>query len=667
MAEGIKLYKHFIDQINLIGKPKRAWFTTFNFDVHFFEKYILSALLGLPYKDLKNSYDYESLNDQLAQDANILDDDKLEVKVFYDYRALHLGNKPKQTTIQLHPIDIKEVNGLNPNINFVDGVFHPKVILIETVTSEYWLMVSSANLTFGGWSNNRECFFCEKIKDKTIAREVGQFFMGITNSIRGFKDNTLLAKLTSGKFGGNESRWKFFSSFSKKRFLDQLNPYNEPSSLSVWSPYFADDLPSVIQNMRDDGYFDEINIVPAKNEIQKIRITKESFLACLNQGDVTFKQDRLPLLAQDSFVHAKVWLTPHALAIGSWNMTHSGMNSSSKANNNIEAGIIYSLNEKMFKKILDHNVTIPLKAFSHYDKAELEKEKEEILNPYIISVDLIADWDSLTIKLVNPTYNKFIKQFDEDCIVTLPGIGIRRINILENEVSFRGYQTDLLTDRMFEVQDHSGKPMFRGYIREIGLANRPVNSFGSIDDYLKGWVLERPEDKQEMHRLSYKVEEEFGDELSEQTRKILYSNDQNAWFTSFHAFECIIKRIDKAFINYKYKKEQIAELKRIGRVLPGSLSELRKHLCELKVSLEKDKSNFIKSPIYLWFLIEKANTVFKYFNDKICLQEEYIERIKNLSLNQLLTKQQLDELGEAKLIKWIGYIRTKLRNNAYQS
>jgi hypothetical protein len=41
MAEGLKLYKHFIEQLSKLGPIKRAWFTTFNLEIGFFEKYIL--------------------------------------------------------------------------------------------------------------------------------------------------------------------------------------------------------------------------------------------------------------------------------------------------------------------------------------------------------------------------------------------------------------------------------------------------------------------------------------------------------------------------------------------------------------------------------------------------------------------------------------------------
>ena len=78
MAEVIKLYKHFTEQINKIGKPKRAWFTTFNLDIHFFEKYILSSLLGYSFKELKSPYEYEALNAHLANDQEALEDDKVK-------------------------------------------------------------------------------------------------------------------------------------------------------------------------------------------------------------------------------------------------------------------------------------------------------------------------------------------------------------------------------------------------------------------------------------------------------------------------------------------------------------------------------------------------------------------------------------------------------------
>lgn len=660
MAEGIKLYKHFSDQISKIGRPKRAWFTTFNLDIHFFEKYILSALMDVSYKELKSPYDFEALNDQLANEQESLEEDRMEVRVFYDYRALQVSSKPKQTSVHIHSVDIKQLSGLNSEIKFTEGVFHPKVVLIETVTGEYWLMVSSANLTFGGWAKNRECFFCEKIEDTRIGRDVGLFFTGITTSIKAMQDNELLIKLNSGKFGQVACKWYFFSSFNRGDFLNQVNPSREAFPLKVWSPYFADNLDEILDDLIEEEYFDKIEIVPAKNEAQKIRITEEVYNTCNEKKEISFKQDKLPASANEAFVHAKVWLTPKALAIGSWNMTKSGMNISETKNNNVEAGIIYNISSRDYENILIQYPTSALRSPGHYTEDELKGEKEDVLDEYLVTVDLVADWDNLIIKLINPAYNKLISQVGADCIIQLPGIGKQKITILENDVSFREHIITLLTDRYFELENGNGKSLYKGYLQEIGLINRPVNSFENIDDYLKGWVSEMPEDKTELHRLAYKVEEDFGDELSQQTRKILMGDDQNAWFTSFHAFECIINRIIQT--DQFYKRDRVTELKRIGRSLPGSLSELRKHLSMLKETYEIDNSNFLKSPIYLWFLIEKANAVFKYFNQRIGIQEENIRPIKNLHFESLFTKNQVAEIGKENIQKWMLYTKSKLYN-----
>lgn len=662
MGEGIKLYKKFFEQINKMGRPKRAWFTTFNLDVDFFEKYILSALMSSPYTDLKSPYDYEALSAQLANEQESLAEDRMEVRVFYDYRALIQANKPKQTSVHLHPIDIKQLTGLNPDLKFSEGVFHPKVVLIETISGEYWLMVSSANLTFGGWAKNRECFFCEKIESTKIARNVGLFFEGITSQIKGFKENQLLAKLSGGLFGKKDTKWYFFSSFNHNRFLDQLNNTRFPCPLKVWSPYFAGDLDIMLKETIGNEYFIDIILVPAKNERQKIRITEQTYLACQKVKEISFKQEKLPAAANESFVHAKVWLTPSSLAIGSWNMTRSGMNIALNKNNNVEAGIIYELTPKAYENILDQYPSTALKSPEHFSEEEMAEEKEEILDDFSIAVDLVANWDNLVIKLSAPGFTKLISHLPGDSFIQLPGIGKRDIKILENDISFRNYSQVLLTDRYFEIANNKGKIYFKGYIREIGLISRPVNSFQNIDDYMKGWVSGMPESKEELIKPSYgnKVEEEFGDELSAQTRKILMSDDQNAWFSSFHAFESIIKRINETDQFYKYSK--IEELKRIGRVLPGSLSELKKHLLLLRESYEKDRGNFLKSPIYLWFLIEKANVVFRYFNRKIEISEEYIKPLHNFSIEEVFSENQLAEYGKEQLQSWAEYITSKLQN-----
>ena len=658
MSGGVKLYKHFIDEIAQLGKIKRAWFTTFNFDISFFEKYILTALTGSHYSEVKTPQDYEAISSQLSNDNYFTAADEIEVKVFCDYRVEKPTGRPKQTVIDVYKVDINNIKGINSSLKFTDGVFHPKVILLESYNGEYLLMVGSANLTFGGWAHNRESFFCDKILNTEVAREIGLFFSGITSNYKDLNNHPLLAKLNSGKFGNDSTKWSFVSSFSKTSFLNRIIKKGEEHPLTIWSPYFGGDLTQIVNELQEKG-FNSIDIIPSKTESQKIRITESNYQECKKNKDIRFLQDRLPKVAIDSFVHAKVWLTPKALAIGSWNMTRSGMNISTKKNNNIEAGIIIGLTTREYNEIIKENSLSILQSPIHCTKEELEDEKNEFIDDFPIALDLIVDWDKLEIQLGSPRYNHLINSIKSDDVIKLPGIGKLNISRLSTPVDIRHTYKHLLNDRFFEIQSKQGEILYRGYLREIGLVSRPVNGFKSIDDFFKGWVSESPENKTDWHRPVYVIEEEYGDDFSQQTRQILLSEDQNAWFTSFNAFEKMINRIQAT--SALTKKDRLVELKRIGRVLPGSLSELKTHLESLLSHYRTSKESFKKSPIYLWFLIEKANQIFLLFNEQVEVSSEHIKKIKNLNLKEILSPEQLNENGEVNIQKWMNYVSTKLK------
>ena len=126
MTEDLKLYAHFVDKLARIGPIKRAWFTTFNLDISFFEKYLLSALLNKEHQDIKTPHDYEALSAELANDDSELDGQKTEVRVFHDFRTLKVEGKPKQTAVHLHAIDLKQLKTENAS-QFYKGVFHPEI------------------------------------------------------------------------------------------------------------------------------------------------------------------------------------------------------------------------------------------------------------------------------------------------------------------------------------------------------------------------------------------------------------------------------------------------------------------------------------------------------------------------------------------------------------
>lgn len=652
MEKQIKLYKHFVEKIGELGQIKRAWFTTFNLDISFFEKYILSAILGKEFNEVKTALDYEALNENLANDIDEIPEDKVDVRVFYDYRMLKLEGGAKQTTVHLHPINTSRLKKSKSG-SFEKGVFHPKVCLFQTRKDELWLMCSSANLTFGGWARNRESFFLEKINNNKNAREVGAFFSDLTNSIKEFKEDLLLKKLNNGRFGSKETNWQFLSSFSKETLINRLIKDN-PKHLRVWSPYYAENISELIKSTLNG--IKEIELVPAKTETQKIRITELEYKSCLDLGNIKFLQDLLEKENAEAFVHAKVWLTNSKIAIGSWNMTHAGMNLSKQGNNNIEAGVIVNITNQQYKHIISIHKTQELFNHDFCSAEELDKEKSEILDDFKTSVELVLDWDKQLIKLEQPTLRVLIKEIGADSKINLAGLGSLDISVFETPISIQGHQNNLSRDRFFEITDKAQKSLFKGYLREVGLAYRPVMSFENIDDYLKGWVNESPEDKSEYHNLAYNSIEK---NLLAQTKTILESSGQNTWFSSFQAFESIINRLKKTM--ELPKPQRVVELKKIGRALPGSLNELKNHLLELKKLYTINPEKFKKSPLYLWFLIERANSIFSFYNQLINSNSEYIEVIPNLDFKKCFTYGKLTTSQNMGISKWKKLIEEQLK------
>ena len=279
-----------------------------------------------------------------------------------------------------------------------------------------------------------------------------------------------------------------------------------------------------------------------------------------------------------------------------------------------------------------------------------------MLEPFVVAVDLLIDWNSLQLSMVMPSYAKLLKHVQEDDWVVLPGFGKQRISVLEKPFSIRQHNNAFLTDRYFEIITKSGSIAYKGFIREKGLAQRPASEFKSIDDFLKGWINELPEDREELHRPAFNSEE---DEVSRATHDILTSGHQNDWFTGFQAFESILNRIHK--IPNQPVKQKRMQLIQIGRVIPGNLNELRKHLSQLLHLYQQKKEEFNKSPIYLWFLIEKANYVFRQYNLAIQISDETITAIKNIPFMELFTPEQIKQLGKDNIERWRQYTLQKLK------
>jgi hypothetical protein len=79
----------------------------------------------------------------------------------------------------------------------------------------------------------------------------------------------------------------------------------------------------------------------------------------------------------------------------------------------------------------------------------------------------------------------------------------------------------------------------------------------------------------------------------------------------------------------------------------------------LDAYLSKEK-DFRISKVYLWFLIEKANAVFKLFNDESKLNNEMLDAIDQGKLDSELLK--INSGNSKGVKKWKAFIKSELNN-----
>lgn len=652
-----------------VGQLRRAWFTTFNLDIHFFERFVFPLLVGKDHAQLQTQLDYETLSQSLDYESEQPEPGRIEVRVFYDFRKLEQSAQVKLTTVRLHPVNVADLRNAEGKKAFTGGVFHPKVALLENQDGALWLMSGSANLTLSGWSRNCECLSFEPLADAINVRRVGAFFHELfrrTNKSRLADQHPLLDRLLNGRgfkasHDGKLRDWVFLSSFNGEAVLDRLTADGH-SALTVWSPYFEGDLGSLVDQFPED--LDEINLVPAPNREGRIGISDKAHKGVQKSERIRLLEDvkRSP----EQFTHAKIWFCGNKLAIGSWNCTEAGLNLSNKSKNNVEAGMIHILSTRE-KNALSEDYRLRILKTPHLSsEAELEQDKEGLLEDFAFAVALEINWTSLTVSVADPesadALQANVKSTD---ILILPGLGKCDPMKLMEGISVRSHASHFLTDRSYSFESAEGKTLYRGYLQESGLDERPVQRFKDLDDYLSGWIKGKPEDQTFRHQLNYAPIVDAGDDLADQTKAILSSESRNTWFTAFFAFDQIAYRILQVKKNLKTKNERQQAFILLGRTLPGNLNELRGHLQTLLDLFHTEREQFRKSPVYLWFLVEKANAVFDLFNTESQLDEERIPALRNLSLESLLPEATASEEAAASLKKWKRLVTTKLNDWAW--
>ena len=144
MTKPFKLIEAFSEQVKYLGPLKRAWFTTFNLNIDFFERHVLSTLLerDKPRSRIDFELMQQTLNGKLKETkkSNGEIESAIDVKIFADQRMYDAGDV-KRTAIEIY--------GVNPSLldkhRFGDSaLFHPKVIYLEDEQGQAILGVGSA-------------------------------------------------------------------------------------------------------------------------------------------------------------------------------------------------------------------------------------------------------------------------------------------------------------------------------------------------------------------------------------------------------------------------------------------------------------------------------------------------------------------------------------------
>jgi len=136
------LYQQFKKVLEELGDLKLAWFTSFNMDIYFVEKYLLSDINQMPPEDFRSLRDYEVLNECLHQRDE--GDKKIDIRFFYDYRANN-STDGKKTCVSTVPVNSKNLG--NEDGKVFNGVFYPKIALFVNHSNQAYVLAASANLS----------------------------------------------------------------------------------------------------------------------------------------------------------------------------------------------------------------------------------------------------------------------------------------------------------------------------------------------------------------------------------------------------------------------------------------------------------------------------------------------------------------------------------------
>lgn len=579
----MKLIDELRAQVKSLGPIRRAWFTTFNLGIPFFETHVLPALLSL--EKPANRADYEDIQQQIAE---------TDVRIFCDLRAVE-ADQLKRTAVRIH--------GLLPfrmdEARFVpDSLFHPKVILLQDASGRMVLGSGSANLTVSGWGRNQEVFTFRPVSTPEQHKQIRRFFDPLVEAAS-IRD---LPPPIKAKFQEGDPTWRFVHSFDREPFLRQLLENADAEQLSIWSPYFARDLSALLTRIRSD--FAEglkFSIVPDRVANKHVRTVKTVQLAeMLERRDLLFHLPPSPRAQEIEITHAKLWLASGSelsrLAIGSWNCT--GRGTASFERRNIEAGFIMEVPPST--EIIGQ--PIEERAVDFCSVEELDREALELLDPPPFELEVVFNWSTSCYQVDGRLFG--------DAPVSgyqlhLPALAAptrlvwqsrRRDGAWPLQASTHEVLNDesLLANHCYEVR-MGGELVHRGLIQETEQACRRSQGYDSLLDLLNDLIADVKPGASETTRLRKTLRHnDVPEEELPPLQELGQGGTALSYFRVFQGFEKFRRKLREA--------KSWDEVEKLLFVHAGSLQELAARV--------EQQVRGTENPVFNWLLVRELRTLY---------------------------------------------------------
>lgn len=577
----MKLLNAFRDQVKTLGPLKRAWFTTFNLGIPFFETHVLPALLAAD--PPLNRMDYENMQLQLAESS-------IDVRGFCDMRMME-ADQLKRTAIPFHGILPGWLGSFDQ-----ESLFHPKVIFLEDIHGHMVLGSGSANLSISGWGRNQEVFVFRSVSHNEQYQQIKRFFTPLAKAA-GIDISESFG--VRRRFDGVDKDWKFVHSFEKASFLQQLLADTNADELTVWSPYFSRDLASLLDKISDlAGRRLKYCIVPDRVAHRYVRTEWSPAIGKLMEdGMLSFHDRPSPRSDNIEMTHAKLWLASGQkarLAVGSWNCTVPGCASLERLN--IEAGILLNVARKI-------RIAGPPLPSTDFGSKQLLEDEALGVDPYPLPFELQVcfDWERRAYAVQGQLHNE---TDGTQYTLRLPGVK-KQIPLhwkarrsegawpLEPVACEVADNEALLADHCYEIW-RDGQLEFRGQVQEIGTAHRRAQGYDSLKDLLNDLINDVDSKISTKPRLRpvLRHDDQTGDEPATPTTDAC---DGLSYFRLFHAFEQLRKRLREV--------TSMDKLEKLLFVYPGSMQELVG-----KVSAQISASD--GNVVFNWFLWQEASTLY---------------------------------------------------------